>query len=171
MKPQYVLSLSLVLFSLGCDSGREPQAFRGAVKTPAANTQHLVITRSSSQQTTQGSPENFTGAVVVAPLFAATAHTRASGASVTFGPEARTAWHSHPAGQTLIVTSGTGWVKEWGGQRQEIKPGDVVWTPPGVKHWHGAIETSGMTHIAIQEHVGGKVVDWMEHVSDEQYQR
>jgi quercetin dioxygenase-like cupin family protein len=78
-------------------------------------------------------------------------------------------WHSHPAGQTLIVTSGTGWVQEWGGQKQAIQPGDVVWTPPGVKHWHGATANEGMTHIAMQEHVDGKVVEWMEQVSSEQY--
>ena len=103
------------------------------------------------------------------PLFGATAHTRASGGHVTFEPGARSAWHTHPAGQTLIVTSGVGWVQEWGGVKREIRPGDVVWTPPGVKHWHGAAATSGMSHIAITNVVGGKNVDWMEKVSDEQY--
>lgn len=106
---------------------------------------------------------------MVDPLFAATANTRATGGHVTFEPGARSAWHTHPAGQTLIVTSGIGWVQQWGGERREIKPGDVIWTPPGVKHWHGATATNGMRHIAIQEQVDGKVVDWMEQVSDEQY--
>ena len=96
------------------------------------------------------------------PLFAATDHTRATGGHVTFEPGARTAWHTHPAGQTLIVTSGIGWVQQWGGEKREIRPGDVIWTPPGVKHWHGATATNGMSHIAIQEQVDGKVVDWME---------
>jgi quercetin dioxygenase-like cupin family protein len=131
--------------------------------------QHLAITRSGSQPTTKGPPENFTGSVAVTLLFAATDHTRAAGASVTFEPGAHTAWHTHPAGQTLIVTSGTGWVQEWGGEKQEVKPGDVIWTPPGVKHWHGATATSAMTHIAIQERVDGKVIDWMEPVTDQQY--
>jgi quercetin dioxygenase-like cupin family protein len=88
---------------------------------------------------------------------------------VSFEPCARSAWHTHPAGQTLIVTSGVGWIQEWGGQKREIRAGDVIWTPPGAKHWHGATAASPMTHIAIQEHVNGKVVDWMEQVSDEQY--
>jgi len=140
----------------------------GLTRRRLPNAQHLVITRRGSQPTTKGSPENFTGSVVITPLFAATDHTRAAGASVTFEPGARTAWHTHPAGQTLIVTSGTGWVQEWGGEKQEVKPGDVMWTPPGVKHWHGATTTSALTHIAIQERVDGKVVDWMEPVTDQQ---
>jgi quercetin dioxygenase-like cupin family protein len=107
----------------------------------------------------------------VTPLFQPTVHTRASGGSVAFEAGARSAWHSHPAGQTLIVTSGMGWVQEWGASKQEIKAGDVVWTPPGVKHWHGATATDRMTHTAIQEQVDGTAVDWMEQVSDEQYRR
>jgi quercetin dioxygenase-like cupin family protein len=140
------------------------------METPArTTTERIKITPRSDRPATVGPAENFTGAVRVEPLFAPTDHTRAAAASVTFSPCARSAWHSHPAGQSLIVTSGRGWVQEWGGSRREITVGDVIWTPPGVKHWHGASATEAMTHIAIQEHVNGKVVDWMEHVSDEQY--
>jgi quercetin dioxygenase-like cupin family protein len=154
----------------GCGSSRAEDSARSPTAALASPSSHgVVITRRGSQPSSKGSAENFTGAVLIEPLFQATEHTRAAGASVTFEPGARTAWHSHPAGQTLIVTSGTGWVQEWGGTKQEIGPGDVVWTPPGVKHWHGATTTEAMTHIAIQEHVDGKVVDWMEHVGDEQY--
>lgn len=116
-----------------------------------------------------GASDNFTGHVQVEQLFAARAARHVSGGSVTFEPGARSVWHTHPAGQILIVTAGTGLVQQWGGPIQTINSGDVVWIPPGVKHWHGATPRTSMTHIAIQEAVGGKVVDWMEHVSDEQY--
>jgi quercetin dioxygenase-like cupin family protein len=102
-------------------------------------------------------------------LFDAQDPARASSASVTFEPGARTTWHTHPAGQRLVVTAGLGWVQQSGGRTQEIRPGDVVWIPPGVKHWHGATPATAMTHIAVQEAVEGKVVEWMEHVTDEQY--
>jgi quercetin dioxygenase-like cupin family protein len=131
--------------------------------------QRMVITRAGAQPSSRGPAANFTGSVVVTPLFAATESTHAAAASVSFEPCARSAWHTHPAGQTLIVTSGVGWIQEWGSSKREVRAGDVIWTPPGVKHWHGATVTSPMTHIAIQEHVNGKVVDWMEQVSDEQY--
>lgn len=134
-----------------------------------AHAENIEITPNGSRPSASGPAENFTGSVVVDPLFAATGSTAASGAHVTFAPGARTAWHTHPAGQTLIVTSGLGWVQEWGGDKQEIRAGDVIWIKPGVKHWHGATVANGMRHIAIQENVGGKVVTWMEHVSDEQY--
>lgn len=133
------------------------------------HTQRVDVTRNGSQPAVNGSDVNFTGHVVVQPLFGATEHTRASAGQVTFAPGARSAWHSHLAGQHLIVTSGVGWVQAWGGEKQEIRPGDVVWTPPGVKHWHGATFTNGMTHIAMQEQVNGKNVDWMEHVTETQY--
>jgi quercetin dioxygenase-like cupin family protein len=107
----------------------------------------------------------------MAPLFKANDLSRTSGSLVTFEPGARTAWHTHPLGQTLIVTAGFGWVQQWGGQIEEIRQGDVVWIPPGQKHWHGATATTGMTHIAIQEYLDGKAVEWMEKVSDEQYRR
>jgi quercetin dioxygenase-like cupin family protein len=130
----------------------------------------MEIKRNGSQASTQGPADYFTGAVRVDPLFQAPDPARVRGASVTFEPGARTAWHTHPLGQTLIVTSGRGWVQAWGGPVEAIHPGDVVWFPPGEKHWHGATPTTAMTHIAIQEALDGKVVDWMEQVSDEQYQ-
>ena len=131
----------------------------------------MQIIRSGSQPSRKGPAEWFTGAVRVDPLFQAPDPARVSGASVTFEPGARTAWHTHPLGQTLIVTSGVGWVQREGGPVEEIRPGDVVWFPPGEKHWHGATATTAMTHIAIQEALDGKVVDWMEQVSNAQYGR
>jgi quercetin dioxygenase-like cupin family protein len=129
----------------------------------------MEIKRSGSQPSGKGPADYFTGTVRIDPLFQAPDPARARGASVTFEPGARTAWHTHPLGQTLIVTSGGGWVQAWGGPVEDIHPGDVVWFPPGEKHWHGGTATTAMTHIAIQEALDGKVVDWMEHVSDEQY--
>ena len=131
----------------------------------------MDIKRVGTQPSSKGPAEWFTGAVRIDSLFKAPAPARAAGASVTFEPGARTAWHTHPLGQTLIVTSGCGWVQQEGGPVEEIRPGDVVWFPPGEKHWHGATATTGMTHIAVQEELDGKVVDWMEKVSDEQYRR
>jgi len=129
----------------------------------------MDIKRVGTQASSKGPADWFTGVVRVDPLFQAPAPARVSGASVTFEPGARTAWHTHPLGQTLIVTAGTGWVQLEGGPVQNIHPGDVVWFAPGEKHWHGATATTAMTHIAIQESLDGKVVDWMEHVSDEEY--
>ncbi len=130
----------------------------------------MDIKRSGSQPSEKGSAEYFTGAVRIDPLFKPPAPARANGASVAFEPGARTAWHSHPLGQTLIVTAGCGRVQRWGGPIEEIRPGDVIWIAPGEKHWHGAAPTTAVTHIAIQEHLDGKTADWMEKVSDEQYQ-
>ena len=130
----------------------------------------MDITRSGSQPSGKGSAEYFTGQVRVDPLFQAPDPARVVGANVTFEPGARTAWHTHPLGQTLLVTAGRGRAQRWGGPIEEIHPGDVVWFPPGEKHWHGATPTTAMTHIAIQERLEGKTVDWMEKVSDEQYQ-
>ena len=129
----------------------------------------MEIKRSGSQPSGKGPAEYFTGSVRVDPLFQAAEPARVAGAHVTFEPGARTAWHNHPLGQTLIVTSGRGSVQVWGGRVEEIRPGDVIWFPPGEKHWHGATPTTAMTHIAIQERLDGKTVDWMEKVSDEQY--
>ena len=129
----------------------------------------MEVKRSGSQPSGKGPDDWFTGTVRIDPLFAATEPSRVSAALVTFEPGARSAWHTHPAGQILIVTSGTGWVQDWGGEKREIKPGDVVWIPPGVKHWHGATATNAMRHIAVQETVDGRNVDWMEKVTDEQY--
>ncbi len=129
----------------------------------------MEIKRAGSQPSGKGPAEYFTGTVRVDPLFQAPPPARAAGASVTFEPGARTAWHTHPLGQTLIVTAGYGRVQPWEGKIEEVRPGDVVWFPPGEKHWHGASPTTALTHIAIQEGLDGTVVNWMEHVSDEQY--
>ena len=128
----------------------------------------MQITRSGSQPSGKGPAEYFTGVVRVDPLFQAPHPARVSGASVTFEPGARTAWHTHPLGQTLIVIAGSSRVQREGGSIEEIHPGDVIWFPPGEKHWHGASPTTAMTHIAIQEQLDGKLVEWMEQVSDEQ---
>ena len=130
----------------------------------------MEIKRSGSQPSSTGPAEWFTGRVRIDPLFPAQSPARAAGNTVTFEPGARTAWHAHPLGQTLIVTAGAGRVQRWGGEVEEIHPGDVVWFEPGEKHWHGAAPKTAMTHIAIQESLEGKVVDWLEHVSDEQFQ-
>lgn len=130
----------------------------------------MQIVRSGSQPSARGSAEWFTGAVRVDPLFQAPEPARVRCASVTFEPGARTAWHAHPLGQILIVTAGCGRAQRWGGPVEELHPGDVVWFEPGEKHWHGASPTTAMTHIAIQEALDGKTVEWMEPVNDEQYQ-
>jgi 4-carboxymuconolactone decarboxylase len=135
----------------------------------SGHAQTSTITRSGSRPSQPAPAENFTGSVRVEALFEAVDPSHASGASVTFEPGARSAWHAHPRGQILIVTVGTGRVQLWGGPIEEIRPGDVVRIPPGQKHWHGASPDSSMTHIAIQEHVDGTRVRWMEKVSDEQY--
>jgi quercetin dioxygenase-like cupin family protein len=129
----------------------------------------MEINRSGSQPARKGPAEYFTGTVRIETPIDAPEPARVRGATVTFEPGARTAWHTHPLGQTLIVTSGRGWAQCWGGPKEEIRPGDVVWFPPGEKHWHGATSTTVMTHIAIQEHLDEKAVEWLEHVSDEQY--
>ncbi|NPT37760.1 cupin domain-containing protein [Paraburkholderia xenovorans] len=129
----------------------------------------ITVIHAGSQPSTHGSADHFTGSVQVDSRFQAQAPARSGGGIVTFEPGARTAWHTHPLGQTLIVTAGIGLVQQWGGPVQVIKPGDIVWIPPGVKHWHGATRTSGMTHIAIAEALDGKSVDWMELVTDAQY--
>jgi quercetin dioxygenase-like cupin family protein len=134
-----------------------------------AHRQRIEIRLNGSRPSARGPAQNFTGSVIVDPLFEATEHTLATGGLVRFEPGARTAWHSHPAGQTLIVTSGTGWVQEWGGERRPIQPGDAIWIPPDVKHWHGATATNRMSHIAITNVLNGKNVAWMEQVSDQEY--
>lgn len=135
----------------------------------AQGTPEIVISRSDARAPRIGPRENFTGTVRVLPLLDSTATTRASSSSVSFEAGARTAWHSHPRGQILIVTSGVGRVQRWEGAVQEIRAGDVVRTPAGVKHWHGAAPTQAMTHLAVQEHLDGRFVQWMEQVSDAQY--
>jgi len=131
----------------------------------------MEIKRSGSQPSGKGPAEYFTGTVRVDPLINAPDPARIFGALVTFEPGARTAWHTHPLGQTLIVTAGSGLVQRWGGPIEEIRPGDVVWIAPGEKHWHGASPTTAMSHIAIVEQIDGKSAEWMEKVGDEQYRR
>lgn len=130
----------------------------------------ITVTPIGSQPSAQGAAEYFTGSVRVDSLFQAPSPARAGGATVTFEPCARTAWHTHPLGQTLFVTAGSGFVQEWDGPARRIRPGDVVWIPPGAKHWHGAAPTTAMTHIAVAEALDGKAVDWLEKVGDEQYE-
>jgi len=129
----------------------------------------MQITRTGSQPSRKAPGECFTGTVRIDPLFQAPDPARVSGGSVTFEPGGRTAWHTHPLGQTLIITAGLGWVQQQGGPIEEVRPGDVVWFPPGQRHWHGATPTTAMTHIAIQELLNGKNVEWLEKVSDDQY--
>ena len=130
----------------------------------------MEIKRNGSRPSAKGPADYFTGVVRIDALVEAPEPARVRGANVTFEPGARTAWHTHPLGQTLIVTSGLGRVQRWGGPIEEIRPGDVIWFSPGEKHWHGAAPANAMTHIAIQEALNGSPVDWLEHVSDEQYQ-
>jgi quercetin dioxygenase-like cupin family protein len=129
----------------------------------------MEIKRNGSQRPMKGPADWFTGTVRVEPLFAAPAPALVQGASVTFEPGARTVWHTHPLGQTLIVTAGVGWAQRDGGAVEEIRPGDVVWFAPGERHWHGATATTAMTHIAVQENLDGKVVEWLEPVSEAEY--
>lgn len=139
----------------------------GFAETPGAD--HLVVTNPSARVSMKGPDAWFTGSVRVDMLFQPNALARTSAATVTFEPGARTAWHTHPLGQTLIVTSGKGWVQECGGQRRDIHPGDVVWIPPGVKHWHGATAAMAVVHIAVQDSLNTRNVEWMEKVSEDQY--
>ena len=167
-----VMSTSLLASaSVLADEAKTASGFSAASAASAEESQAIKITRSGSQPSEKGPAEYFTGPVRVDPLFNASDPSRASGAIVTFEPGARTAWHTHPLGQLLIVTAGAGRVQQWGGPIEEIRQGDVVRIPPGQKHWHGAAPTTGMTHIAIQEHLDGKRVEWMEKVSNEQYGR
>lgn len=172
MKVLVAALISLSLLALAAS-----QAQTGATQadaSPAASAQDLHsinITRSGSLQSHKGPAEYFTGSVQVEQLFPAHDPSRASGGKVTFEPGARSAWHTHPLGQTLIVTDGTGWIQQWGGPIEEIRKGDVIWIPPGVKHWHGATPDTAMTHIAIQDQLNGKAVEWMEKVTDEQYRK
>jgi 4-carboxymuconolactone decarboxylase len=164
--------MSLSLLASACVGINQARVGSGSYAPSAASSkesQTLTIARSGSQPSRSGPAEYFTGSARIDPLFQAQDSSHTSAAYVTFEPGARSAWHTHPLGQILIVTAGTGWVQQEGGEKQEIKPGDVIWTPPGVKHWHGATATTGMTHIAIQGAVDGKNVEWMEKVSEEQY--
>jgi quercetin dioxygenase-like cupin family protein len=161
-------SVALVLSGVGHLSACEEPA-RATLAVQVEKGPRMEIKRSGSQPSAQGPAEHFTGRVRIDPLFQSPAPARGFGASVTFEPGARTAWHTHPLGQTLIVTAGFGFVQSWGGPIEAIRPGDVVWCPPGEKHWHGASPTTAMTHIALVEQLDGKAVEWMEKVSDEEY--
>jgi 4-carboxymuconolactone decarboxylase len=157
-----VITFSLLASALG-------QTNKAMTDTGTTQSQAIIIIRKGSQPSRQGSAENFTGSVRVDPLFEAKAPARTTGSLVNFEPGARTAWHTHPLGQVLIVTAGTGRVQRWGDPVDEIQQGDVVWIPPGQKHWHGAAPNSSVAHIAIVEALDGKTVEWMEKVSDAQY--
>lgn len=159
MNPKLMLVVAASLFLIASAS-----AYAGQPASPS-----ITITHSGAQLSTLGSAKYFTGKVTVEMLVQPKPPAVVSAGLVTFEPGARTAWHTHPLGQILIVTAGTGWVQQWGGPREEIRKGDVVWIPPGVKHWHGATATTSMTHIAITESLDGKNVDWLEKVSDAQY--
>jgi len=141
-----------------------------AGETCAQAANEIRITHAGTQPSIKGAAENFTGAVRVDGLFKGDSPARIGGGTVTFEPRARTAWHTHPLGQTLIVTAGVGYVQREGGPRQEIRPGDIVWIPPQTRHWHGATASNGMSHIAIAEAEEGKTVSWAEKVSDAQYE-
>ena len=168
--PQFVLLLPLIA-PAACPMAAVGAAEMAllAVSPVSGKEKEMIVTRSGAQPATPGPAENFTGAVGVEMLFPVQDPSRVSAAAVTFEPRARTAWHSHPAGQTLVVTAGRGWVQQEGGEKKAIKAGDVIWTPPGVKHWHGATATERMTHVAIQETVNGTPVTWMGKLTDQQY--
>lgn len=164
--------MSLFLLASAFAQTNQPGTASGSGAPPAASSgdsQTISITRSGSQPSNMGSVEYFTGAVRIDSRFQRNDPARVGGGIVTFEPGARTAWHTHPLGQTLIVTAGAGLIQQWGGPIQEMKQGDVVWVQPGVKHWHGATATTGMSHIAIAERLDGKSADWMDKVTDEQY--
>ena len=172
MKPLIAMAASLCVLALASAHADEAPNSPGAAGQLAPSNeglQTITILRSGSQPSNKGPAEHFTGAVRVDPLFQPHAPSRTSGAYVTFEPGARTAWHTHPLGQILIVTAGVGRVQSWRGPVEEIRSGDVVWIPPGVKHWHGAAPATAMTHIAITEQLDGKSVDWLEKVSDAEY--
>ena len=159
-----VLASEAAFAQAGGPSGPESLQTRSS-----QDAQRIKVTRSGEHSPTQAPADHFTGSASVDRFLTENGPSHTSGASVAFEPGARTAWHSHPLGQTLIVTAGAGWVQQWGGQVQEIRQGDIVWIPPGIKHWHGATASTSMTHIGIQESLDGKAVEWMEQVSDQQY--
>jgi len=169
-----MIATAIMSLTLGASALAQTGAARTApASSPPGNANGnpaaMVIARAGSQASTKGPAQNFTGSVRVDPLFGARAPSAVSGGAVTFEPGARSAWHTHPLGQVLVVTAGAGRIQQWGSAVEQIRPGDVIWTPPGVKHWHGAAPTTAVTHIAIQESANGKNVEWMEKVSDEQY--
>jgi quercetin dioxygenase-like cupin family protein len=169
MKGTEMTELTIIIMSLLLFASVVSKAQTSAAQAPTSSL--IKISRNGSLQSKKVSAEYFTGSLQVQELFPADDPSRTSGGKVTFEPGARSAWHTHPLGQILIVTDGTGWVQQWGGPIEEIRKGDVIWIPPGVKHWHGATPSTAMTHIAIQEQFNGKAVEWMEKVTDEQYRK
>jgi quercetin dioxygenase-like cupin family protein len=169
MEGMEMKALAVTLISLSLFAPVASQAQTSVAKAPTSSS--IKIARSDSLQPKKGSAEHFTGSVQVQELFPAYDPSRTSGGKVAFEPGSRSAWHTHPLGQILIVTDGTGWIQQWGGPIEEIRKGDVIWIPAGVKHWHGATPSTAMTHIAIQEQLNGKAVEWMEKVTDEQYRK
>ena len=162
-----LVALSLMAAESSAQSAKEIRIM--AAESSAESSKEIRISSAGTQPSVQGAAENFTGAVRVDGLFKGDLPARIGGGTVTFEPGARTAWHSHPLGQTLIVTAGVGYVQQAGGPRQEIRPGDIVWIPPHVSHWHGATASTGMSHIAISEALDGKTVVWGEQVSETEY--
>jgi quercetin dioxygenase-like cupin family protein len=163
------MNMKHLMIGLGLLSGAGIATASDGSATQTQPGRSVVVTRNGSRPSQVGPAATFTGVVRIDPVFDATDSSRAAAATVTFEPGARTAWHSHPRGQRLVVTSGLGRVQSWGSPVAEIRPGDVVWIPAGVKHWHGASPTTAMTHIAVQEHLNGNVVTWLEHVTADQY--
>jgi len=168
MKLIAAMIMSLFMLVSNSASAQAVSPSGSSQSEPAHKSQTVKITRSDSLHSNKGSALYFTGSAQVQELFPAADPSRTSGGKVKFEPGARSAWHTHPLGQILIVTDGTGWIQQWGGPIEEIRKGDVIWIPPGVKHWHGATPSTAMTHIAIQEQLNGKAVEWLEKVTDEQ---
>lgn len=164
-----IAAAGLAAASADSGDGRTTTAIEAQRTAPNGELKQMRITRAGTQPSQKGPAEWFTGTVRIDPRFQAEAPGRVAGALVTFEPCSRTDWHTHPLGQTLIVVSGAGRVQQWGGPVEELRPGDVVWTPPNVKHWHGAAPHTAMSHLAIQEALDGKAVEWMEKVTDEHY--
>ena len=158
-------------YALAAGSALVTLAAGRAVAQPIETNTAMQIRRAGSQPSVKGPADYFSGTVRVDPMFPATAPSRVNASHVTFEPGSRSNWHTHPLGQTLVITSGFGWVQREGGPIEEVRPGDIIWFPPGLKHWHGATPATALTHIAIQEALDGKNVDWLEKVSDEQYRR
>lgn len=172
MKLLSIITISAFLVSVGTMQGQSQAAALDLPQASSLPDSHAVkIARSGSQRTTDGAAAHFTGLAHIEPLFDPLDPSRTVGASVTFEPGARTVWHTHPLGQTLIVTAGVGWIQQWGRPIEEIRQGDVVWIPAGTKHWHGATRTSSLTHIAITKELNGETVEWLEKVSDEEYRK
>jgi len=170
MKLKLIAAILVSMLAANVASGQTASS-DASQAAPVQDSKTIRIARSESLQSNKGSDQFFTGSVQVQQLFPGHDPARTSGGRVTFEPGARSAWHTHPLGQILIMTDGTGWIQQWGGPIEEIRKGDVIWIPPGVKHWHGATPTTAMTHIAIQEQLNGKAVKWLEKVTDEQYRK